>query len=123
MQMPPVAVLIGHKVADYDAWKKVFDAFQSERIEGSCLGHDVLRGADNERIRKFRHDELRTYGVGAELSALQWRSLLRQLVAKQDRIQVHLGCEVVGLEQGEDVATLSCRSDSAGLPPSAAVTI
>ena len=42
---------------------------------------DVLRGADNERIRKFRHDELPTYGLGAELSNPQWRSILRQLLA------------------------------------------
>jgi ATP-dependent DNA helicase RecQ len=42
---------------------------------------DVLRGANNERIRKFRHDELPTYGVGVELSAQEWRSVLRQLVA------------------------------------------
>jgi ATP-dependent DNA helicase RecQ len=42
---------------------------------------DVLRGADNERIRKFRHEELPTYGVGGDISSQQWRSILRQLVA------------------------------------------
>jgi ATP-dependent DNA helicase RecQ len=42
---------------------------------------DVLRGADTEKIRRFGHDRLSTYGIGKELSAGEWRSVLRQLVA------------------------------------------
>jgi ATP-dependent DNA helicase RecQ len=42
---------------------------------------DVLRGADTEKIGRFRHDELSTYGIGKDLSAGEWRSVLRQLVA------------------------------------------
>jgi ATP-dependent DNA helicase RecQ len=43
---------------------------------------DVLRGADNERIRRFRHHELPTWGVGSALDVDQWRSVFRQLVAR-----------------------------------------
>ena len=43
---------------------------------------DVLRGKDDERIRRFRHDRLSTFGIGADLDVRQWRSLLRQLVAR-----------------------------------------
>jgi len=43
---------------------------------------DVLRGADTERIRRFRHDRLSTYGIGTELDAFGWRSVFRQLVAQ-----------------------------------------
>ena len=43
---------------------------------------DVLRGKDDERIRRFRHDRIPTFGVGADLDAGQWRSLVRQLVAR-----------------------------------------
>ena len=42
---------------------------------------DVLRGTDTEKIGRFRHDELSTYGIGKDLSAGEWRSVLRQLVA------------------------------------------
>lgn len=47
-------------------------------------GHviDVLRGADKERIQQLRHDALPTYGIGADLSELQWRSVVRQLLAQ-----------------------------------------
>jgi len=44
---------------------------------------DVLRGADTEKIGRFGHDELSTYGIGKDLSAAEWRSVLRQLVASE----------------------------------------
>ena len=44
---------------------------------------DVLRGKDDERIRRFRHDRLSTFGIGADLDAGQWRSVVRQLVARR----------------------------------------
>jgi ATP-dependent DNA helicase RecQ len=42
---------------------------------------DVLLGKDNERIRRFGHDRISTHGIGKELSAEQWKSVYRQLVA------------------------------------------
>ncbi len=42
---------------------------------------DVLLGADTDRIRRFGHDRLSTYGIGSEHSKFEWRSILRQLVA------------------------------------------
>ncbi len=42
---------------------------------------DLLVGAETERVRQFRHHQLKTYGVGKEFSREQWRSIFRQLVA------------------------------------------
>ncbi len=42
---------------------------------------DVLRGSQSERVRRFGHDQLPTYGVGADLDAFTWRGIFRQLVA------------------------------------------
>jgi ATP-dependent DNA helicase RecQ len=42
---------------------------------------DVLRGSQNERIAQLGHDQLSTYGIGAELDARQWKGVFRQLVA------------------------------------------
>ncbi len=46
-------------------------------------GHviDVLLGKDTERVRSFGHDRLSTYGIGTELDAAAWRSVVRQLLA------------------------------------------
>ncbi len=41
---------------------------------------DVLRGADNERIRRFGHDRLSTWGIGEEFSHAEWMSITRQLI-------------------------------------------
>jgi ATP-dependent DNA helicase RecQ len=41
---------------------------------------DVLRGNRTAKVEQFRHDRLSTFGIGADLDAAQWRSLLRQLV-------------------------------------------
>jgi len=43
---------------------------------------DVLRGKDDERIRRLGHHTLSTFAIGQELAAQQWRSVLRQLVAR-----------------------------------------
>jgi len=47
-------------------------------------GHvtDVLRGRDTEKVRRHGHDALSTFGVGADRSKTEWRTIIRQLVAK-----------------------------------------
>ena len=41
---------------------------------------DILRGHRTAKVEQFRHDRLSTFGIGADLEATQWRSVLRQLV-------------------------------------------
>ena len=47
-------------------------------------GHivDVLRGSSSQKILKFGHEKLSTYGIGAAYSARQWRHLSRQFIQK-----------------------------------------
>ena len=42
---------------------------------------DVLRGIDGEKVAKFNHDRLSTFGIGAEFDDRQWSAIFRQLVA------------------------------------------
>ncbi len=88
-----------------------FDGTEAARKALSCVWRtgqrfgavhviDVLLGGETERIRRFGHDGLSTYGIGKEFSRREWRSILRQLVA--------MGLLVVdadghgGLRLGED---------------------
>src|SRR5690606_39117530 len=75
---------------------ETFDGTEAAQKALSCVyrtgerfgaGHviDVLRGAETERIRRFRHDELTTYGIGKDLSVAEWRSVFRQLVSMRLR--------------------------------------
>jgi ATP-dependent DNA helicase RecQ len=41
-----------------------------------------LCGAKTEKIKQFGHNNLSVYGVGKELAKLQWRSVYRQLIAR-----------------------------------------
>jgi ATP-dependent DNA helicase RecQ len=68
-----------------------FDATEAAQKVLSCvyrvgqrfgMGHvvDVLRGADTERIRKFGHERLSTWGIGPEFGQAEWMSIVRQLI-------------------------------------------
>jgi ATP-dependent DNA helicase RecQ len=68
-----------------------FDASELARKALSCVYRvgerfgarhviDVLRGAKGQRILDLRHNELSTYGIGAELSSAEWDNIIRQLI-------------------------------------------
>ncbi len=70
---------------------ETFDATEDARKALSCVYRvgqafgirhviDVLRGADNERIRRLGHDRLSTYGIGRDKNDIEWSSLIRQLI-------------------------------------------
>ncbi|WP_454119512.1 DNA helicase RecQ [Microbacterium lacticum] len=62
---------------------------------------DILRGASTERIRQQKHDTLSTYGLGADLTDQDWRSVIRQLLARGILVaQGEYGVLAVGDEGG-----------------------
>ncbi|MGO1540839.1 MAG: DNA helicase RecQ [Luteimonas sp.] len=63
------------------AQKALSAVIRSGQRFGAAHVIDILRGADNEKIRQFGHDRLSTHGVGADLDARTWRGVIRQLVA------------------------------------------
>ncbi|OJX62228.1 MAG: ATP-dependent DNA helicase RecQ [Micrococcales bacterium 73-13] len=87
---------------------------------------DVLLGRETERVQRLGHDALATFGIGAELSELEWRGVVRQLLAqgvlavRDEHGTLRLGDEAPAVLRGErpvmlrkDVAR-SARSRSAG---------
>jgi ATP-dependent DNA helicase RecQ len=46
-------------------------------------GHivDILLGSKNEKVLRWEHDKLSTYGIGTELTKKQWMHIARQLVS------------------------------------------
>ena len=63
------------------AQKALSCVYRTGQIFGAAHVIDVLLGGDTERVRKFRHDRLSTYGIGGDFSRESWRSIFRQLVA------------------------------------------
>jgi ATP-dependent DNA helicase RecQ len=43
---------------------------------------DVLLGKDSDKVARYGHDTLSTFGIGAELTDAQWRSAIRQLLVR-----------------------------------------
>ncbi len=56
---------------------------QRERNQRFGAGHliDILLGKRTDRVAQWRHDELSTFGIGTELTEVQWRGVVRQLLA------------------------------------------
>ena len=70
-----------------------WDATEAAQKALSCVyrtgqrfgaGHviDVLRGQQRDKVTRFKHNELSTFGIGTEFSDAQWRSIFRQLVVR-----------------------------------------
>ncbi len=66
--------------ATEDAQKALSCVYRLNQSFGMKYVIDVLRGADNERIRSRHHQQLSTYGIGAEHSEDIWSSIFRQLI-------------------------------------------
>jgi len=43
---------------------------------------DVLQGKTDERIQRFGHDAITTFGIGRDLTTPEWRGIYRQLIAR-----------------------------------------
>ncbi len=63
-----------------DAQKALSCIYRLNQRFGMAYVIDVLRGAQKERVLKMQHDQLSTFGIGADQPADYWRALLRHLV-------------------------------------------
>ena len=83
---------------------------------------DVLQGKDNERITNFKHNKVSTFGIGTELSKLEWQNIYRQLVA-QNLLMVdiaeHGGVKITdkGMEALKTSKTIQLRKNVVKIKP------
>ncbi|HEX7338653.1 MAG TPA: DNA helicase RecQ [Rhodanobacteraceae bacterium] len=110
---------------------ETWDATQAAQKALSCVyrtgqrfgvGHlvDVLRGADNEKIRAQGHDKLGVYGIGNDLDAHQWRGVFRQMLGMglvepdaEGYGTLHLTAAARPVLQGKQTLRLRKEPDSA----------
>ena len=73
---------------------QTWDATEAARKALSCVyrtgqrygaGHliDVLRGDATEKVSERGHDSISTFGIGSDLDEKRWRTVFRQLVARE----------------------------------------
>ncbi|MGB2687600.1 MAG: DNA helicase RecQ [Desulfobacterales bacterium] len=63
------------------AQKALSCVYRTGQRFGAAHLTDVLIGNRTERVQQLRHDRLKTFGVGDDLSQTEWRSVFRQLLA------------------------------------------
>jgi ATP-dependent DNA helicase RecQ len=63
------------------AQKALSCVYRTGQRFGAAHLTDILVGNPNQRILRLRHDKLKTFGAGKELSPKEWRSVYRQLLA------------------------------------------
>jgi len=85
-------------------------------------GHlmDILRGKLTDKVTQYGHERLSTFGIGADLSETQWRSILRQLIAREAVAVATDGFNTLSLAprarailKGDDTLSLRTPSTSA----------
>jgi ATP-dependent DNA helicase RecQ len=110
---------------------------QRERGQSFGAGQliDILRGNATERVRQQGHDQLTTFGLGADLSEQEWRGVVRQLlaqgflVARGEYGTLALGGTAAGVLRGETPVPLRrdaltrTSSSSRGRSAAAAATL
>ena len=68
--------------ATESAQKLLSNIYRTGQRFGAAHVIDVLRGKDTAKVRQFRHQDLSTYAIGADLSDADWRSIVRQLMVQ-----------------------------------------
>ena len=69
-----------------DAARKLLSTvYRVQQASGISFGAgqviDILRGKKTDKVQQFGHEALSTFGIGADMSEQQLRSVLRQLIA------------------------------------------
>jgi len=102
-ELPPLAVLVRHRVDDFERWKEAFDEHRPAREAAGVLGHHVQRGIDDPQ-------EVHVYLPATDLEKA------RAFLASPDLARV---MERAGVRGGASTALL--RPVTAALDPEAAL--
>jgi len=68
--------------ASISVQKALSTVYRTDQRFGANYIIDVLSGKDDERIKRNRHDQISTYGIGTEHTGVEWRTIFRQLIAQ-----------------------------------------
>ena len=64
-----------------DALKVLSAALRTGERFGAAHLVDILRGSETEKVARFGHRRLPTFGIGEHRGKNEWRSMIRQMVA------------------------------------------
>jgi hypothetical protein len=85
-----ITALALHRVADYAAWRRVYDSVEEQRRQGGVTGTEVLRPTNGDSVVAVTHDfetegEARAFFANEEL-----KSAMAQAGVDLSSFQLHL---------------------------------
>ena len=64
------------------AQKAISAVYRTGQRFGIAYLTDILRGQNDERVQKFKHDQLSVFNIGNEYGKQEWQNIFRQLIAQ-----------------------------------------
>jgi ATP-dependent DNA helicase RecQ len=110
--------------ATLDCRKFLSCVFRIRQLSGFTTGlqhiADVLTGGETEKIRRWKHDTLSTYGIGRDRPRAEWVALGRQLLRLDLIRQSQDGFSTVALTEAGRAALKDGRPFALTRPPASA---
>jgi ATP-dependent DNA helicase RecQ len=66
-----------------DGQKALSAIYRTGQRFGAAHIIDILTGADTEKVRRYRHDAIKTFGAGREKGKPYWRAVLDELIGQE----------------------------------------
>jgi quinol monooxygenase YgiN len=79
-----------HRVADYDAWRPVYDGLDEARQAAGVTQHEVLRSQDDPNLVIVRHDFSDRTAAEAFFSSPQLKQGMAEAGVDASTLQIHL---------------------------------
>jgi quinol monooxygenase YgiN len=86
--MTSTIALVRHRVADFDAWKKLYDSFAPIQTEHGVLGHQVLRSIENPNDVIVTHTFDSREGAKAFFAMPELKEAMSQAGVDSDSLQI-----------------------------------
>lgn len=81
--------IVVHKVADYDAWRARYDAFEDERQASGVTDQEVYRAQDDPGLVIVRHDFSDRAAADAFFSSTELQQAMGEAGVDPSSVQIH----------------------------------
>ena len=92
--MTSTVALVRHRVADFDAWKKVYDGFAPTQAEHGVHAHQVLRSTENPNDVIVTHTFDSREAARAFFAMPELKDAMREAGADADSLEISYFDEV-----------------------------
>ena len=86
--------IVVHRVADYDAWRATYDAFEDRQRAFRVTHQEVLRGQDDPGLVIVRHDFADRASADAFFGSAELKQAMGDAGVDASSVQIHFADRV-----------------------------